>query len=208
MAQAEEIHQVDESSGMPVAFYGSTKRNMHALKAQNGATKEDLSALSVPEDVNLVPIDMLPSGVVLSILGEEGPRQCYASDNPLLVWAQDDWEDFLDELLRLEGRSGSPALCCACKTSPASMQRSDCLGTDMLCMACLVQSHQTTPLHCVKQWNGSYFERKSLKDLGLRIQLGHPCGDKCYRSIPAIKDSNRTKTGPGKVPGTGNWQLD
>ena len=27
-----------------------------------------------------------------------------------------------------------------------------------------------------------------MKDLGLRIQLGHPQGDKCYRPIPAVKD--------------------
>ena len=27
-----------------------------------------------------------------------------------------------------------------------------------------------------------------MKDLGLRIQLGHPPGDKCYRTILAVKD--------------------
>ncbi|KAF8430663.1 hypothetical protein L210DRAFT_3651593 [Boletus edulis BED1] len=58
----------------------------------------------------------------------------------------------------------------------------------MLCSACLLESHQRTPLHHVKQWNGHYFEKPSLKDLGLRIQLGHLHSDKCYRPIAAVKD--------------------
>ncbi|KAF8138624.1 hypothetical protein EV363DRAFT_1394065 [Boletus edulis] len=72
--------------------------------------------------------------------------------------------------------------------SPALFRCSDCFDTDMLCSACLLESHQRTPLHHVKQWNGRYFEKPSLKDLGLRIQLGHPHGDKCYRPIAAVKD--------------------
>jgi hypothetical protein len=30
-----------------------------------------------------------------------------------------------------------------------------------------------------KFWNGLFFERKSLKSLGLRVQLGHPIGTLC-----------------------------
>lgn len=40
----------------------------------------------------------------------------------------------------------------------------------------------------MQEWNGTYFERRSLKDIGLRVQLGHPRGEKCYRPISSVKD--------------------
>ncbi|KAF8429324.1 hypothetical protein L210DRAFT_3418879 [Boletus edulis BED1] len=70
----------------------------------------------------------------------------------------------------------------------AVLRCSDCLGTDMLCTSCLLQGHEVTPLHRIEEWNGKFFEKKSLKDLGLRIQLGHPRGVKCYWPISAVKD--------------------
>ncbi|KIJ10277.1 hypothetical protein PAXINDRAFT_86313, partial [Paxillus involutus ATCC 200175] len=40
------------------------------------------------------------------------------------------------------------------------------------------------------QWNDSFFERTSLKSLGLRVQLGHPAGQHCVRpkSVSAEDD--------------------
>jgi hypothetical protein len=37
-------------------------------------------------------------------------------------------------------------------------------------------------------WNGEYFDRLSLYDLGLVVQLGHPHGYSCPTSQPAHKD--------------------
>jgi hypothetical protein len=34
-------------------------------------------------------------------------------------------------------------------------------------------------------WNGSFFQRITLKSLGVRIQLGHNSGDKCYNPVPS-----------------------
>jgi hypothetical protein len=38
-------------------------------------------------------------------------------------------------------------------------------------------------------WNGVFFERVTLKSLGLRIQLGHPVGETCILPNPAFGDS-------------------
>ncbi|KAJ7055520.1 hypothetical protein C8F01DRAFT_1087830 [Mycena amicta] len=38
------------------------------------------------------------------------------------------------------------------------------------------------------QWNGKFFVRRSLKELGLVIQLGHPAGTSCPNSSKAPKD--------------------
>jgi hypothetical protein len=37
-------------------------------------------------------------------------------------------------------------------------------------------------------WNGSFFTKSSLKDLGLRVQLNHLPGDVCATSYPAASE--------------------
>lgn len=37
-------------------------------------------------------------------------------------------------------------------------------------------------------WNGQTFERKTLKDLGLQIQLGHPSGEICHNPLPVTSE--------------------
>ncbi len=40
-----------------------------------------------------------------------------------------------------------------------------------------------------QRWTGTHFERVTLKSLGLRIQLGHRPGDKCYSPVKAFGDA-------------------
>ncbi|TFK82052.1 hypothetical protein K466DRAFT_603992 [Polyporus arcularius HHB13444] len=50
-------------------------------------------------------------------------------------------------------------------------------------------SHASHPLHRIQTWNDQgFFERVSLKSLGLRIQLGHEPGDRCYNPKRAFGD--------------------
>ena len=39
-----------------------------------------------------------------------------------------------------------------------------------------------------QRWNGTFFEKTSLKSLGLRIQLGHVTGERCFRPEKAKSD--------------------
>lgn len=43
----------------------------------------------------------------------------------------------------------------------------------MRCQPCIVESHQENPFHQVEKWNGVFFERTSLGDLGLELFCGH-----------------------------------
>ncbi|KAG2092145.1 uncharacterized protein F5147DRAFT_748044 [Suillus discolor] len=57
-----------------------------------------------------------------------------------------------------------------------SLARARVLQRDILCQECCVDRHKCLPLHVINistKWNGQYFERTSLKDIGLRVQLGH-----------------------------------
>ncbi|KAJ7113911.1 hypothetical protein C8R44DRAFT_740790 [Mycena epipterygia] len=63
-----------------------------------------------------------------------------------------------------------------------------CFGADLYCLDCVVQSHRLLPTHWIEEWNGSMFVRKSLADLGLVIQLGHPVDYPCLTATDAHKN--------------------
>ncbi|KAJ6489831.1 hypothetical protein C8R45DRAFT_766101, partial [Mycena sanguinolenta] len=54
-----------------------------------------------------------------------------------------------------------------------------CFGDELLCASCCVERHVDNPFHCIEKWTGMFFQSSSLKELGLRIQLGHLPRDPC-----------------------------
>ncbi|KAJ6606754.1 hypothetical protein B0H10DRAFT_2309318, partial [Mycena sp. CBHHK59/15] len=101
-------------------------------------------------------------------------------------------DEYLDEVLRLEGR-GYPAIhstCGGCKAPNPTFRcaQQTCYGPSLFCQACIVKGHTVLPTHWIQEWNGSFFERRALKDLGLVIQLGHPPGSHCPNPLAANKD--------------------
>lgn len=44
------------------------------------------------------------------------------------------------------------------------------------------------PLTFVQQWNDNFFQPANLRDFGLRVQLGHPPGERCQFAHPGHKD--------------------
>ncbi|KAJ6475381.1 hypothetical protein C8R45DRAFT_1159328 [Mycena sanguinolenta] len=101
-------------------------------------------------------------------------------------------DEYLDERLRLEGRGGVVCnrRCASCEDSNPLFRcaHQTCHGPEMFCEACIAKKHSCLPTHWIEEWNGEYFERRSLYDLGLVIQLGHPHGYFCPTSRPAHKD--------------------
>jgi CxC2 like cysteine cluster associated with KDZ transposases len=54
----------------------------------------------------------------------------------------------------------------------------DCFGGALWCRGCCRCIHLTQPLHRVERWNGRFFERSALWEVGVRLYLGHqghPC---------------------------------
>ncbi|KAI0764426.1 hypothetical protein BC629DRAFT_1293606, partial [Irpex lacteus] len=101
-----------------------------------------------------------------------------------------DWipyrDQYLDELLRREGLGddAESALvpCALCKAQESTQNGEfrclDCYGTRLLCQSCIVEEHKHHSLHSIQRWNGLYFERASLRSLGLSVHLGHH-GKRC-----------------------------
>ncbi|KAG1851077.1 hypothetical protein DFJ58DRAFT_716740 [Suillus subalutaceus] len=90
-------------------------------------------------------------------------------------------ELFLQEMIRLEGRCNrlSAQSCSECNCPSTEYRCWDCLGSEIYCSPCILLAHK---------WNGQYFERISLKTLGLRIQLGHTTGQICLNPHRAFND--------------------
>ncbi|KAF8960093.1 hypothetical protein BDZ97DRAFT_2060892 [Flammula alnicola] len=64
----------------------------------------------------------------------------------------------------------------------------DCQDLHLFCEHCIVVNHSTLPFHHVQKWNGVYFEKTTLKALGLCVQLGHPDTNICPLPQTAFHD--------------------
>ncbi|KAG1844382.1 hypothetical protein F4604DRAFT_1596194 [Suillus subluteus] len=92
---------------------------------------------------------------------------------------------YLDELIRLEGRGKAHHACHACGDSDAPYRCEDCFSVNLFCCSCIITLHQNVPLHRVKRWQDGYFYSTTLKQLGLRIQLGDHTEKLCCNPKPA-----------------------
>ncbi|KAF6743217.1 hypothetical protein DFP72DRAFT_1080520 [Ephemerocybe angulata] len=124
-----------------------------------------------------------------------GNAEAVSGAEPLAAseeWAEHHREEYLREMLRLEGRGDfiNAQHCWNCKT-PGAMPEyrcRTCFGDDLVCGSCVVQLHSRMPFHFIERWTGSRFDKTTLKHLGLRIQLGHLPGEACYNPKPSHND--------------------
>ncbi|KAF9038742.1 hypothetical protein BJ165DRAFT_1352555, partial [Panaeolus papilionaceus] len=95
---------------------------------------------------------------------------------------------FIEELLCWEGRGHFTSdLCSKCGINSAMYECIDCRDRELCCRECMVMTHSKWYLHRIRKWNGEFFEKSSLRELGLRIQLGKP-GHRCSRKTTAPED--------------------
>ncbi|KAF7334322.1 CxC2 domain-containing protein [Mycena sanguinolenta] len=50
---------------------------------------------------------------------------------------------------------------------------------------CMVERHRLRPLCRIERWNGAFFDKRELRHLGLRVQLGHRDNTPCSCALPA-----------------------
>ncbi|KAF7356785.1 hypothetical protein MVEN_01013800 [Mycena venus] len=98
------------------------------------------------------------------------------SDHPMLTWAGHQ-DEYLDEMLHLEGR-GYPAIyskCGGCSEADPTYRcvQQTCYRPGLFCKKYIMACHVVLPTHWIQEWNGNFFVRRSLKDLGLVVQLSH-----------------------------------
>ncbi|KAG2107222.1 uncharacterized protein F5147DRAFT_746023 [Suillus discolor] len=79
-------------------------------------------------------------------------------------------------------------ICRICDSGAPQFRCKDCFSTELCCHDCIVATHTKNPSHRIQEWTGSYFVAISLKKLGLRVQLGHPAGERCLLPERAFND--------------------
>lgn len=172
-------------------------------------TEFDFTAFDGPsmsiEDETLPPKRKRTAGV--SSLHSHVIISCSLSgqDNPLLIWIGER-HTYLSEIIRLDGRGENVEDTCpgACCTDPGRFRCRDCDDLQLYCATCTLANHARSPTHriqvhniidknaniltCVQEWNGMFLKVTSLKTLGLRVQLGHPIGQRCILPQQAFND--------------------
>ncbi|KAF6755728.1 hypothetical protein DFP72DRAFT_990059 [Ephemerocybe angulata] len=99
-------------------------------------------------------------------------------------------DSYLRVILTLEGRGVDPPSTCAHCTSeaPPIYRCLVCYNGGLMCESCIRTQHTRLPTHRIQRWNGIHFTQTTLKAVGLRIQLGHPPGERCPLSESAWAD--------------------
>ncbi|KAJ7862664.1 hypothetical protein B0H14DRAFT_3444602 [Mycena olivaceomarginata] len=103
-------------------------------------------------------------------------------DDNLRHWVANYRDNYLRVLVSREGFMGEEP-CCPC-SQPVKYRCGECYGSQLFCRECLVEAHRLRPLCRIEAWNGTFFERRELRELGLRVQLGHPDNKPCSRAHP------------------------
>ncbi|SJL16269.1 uncharacterized protein ARMOST_19789 [Armillaria ostoyae] len=165
---------------------------------QKGRTTWTVRESWLPEDDTEMDLDENGEGFHQELMGEMSESRVFkqAAANPLkvknakksqvsrrphVVWKEKYASEYLDELLRHEGRGDSRHMLgcpdCVARASPsvneAEIPCRDCFLGDLVCKSCCRRRHRQNPLHSIERWNGTFFERISLKDIGLHVQLNH-----------------------------------
>lgn len=124
----------------------------------------------------------------------EKKRKRTQADDPLDLFTGR-IDEYIEEMLRLEGFGDAEErrVCQSCNASltaegAVTYRCRDCIPNAMWCRTCVVVAHHDSYLHRLERWNGKFFERVSLMDLGLRVQLGHDHGVSCPRPRAAFDD--------------------
>ncbi|KAJ7429660.1 hypothetical protein B0H11DRAFT_2265147 [Mycena galericulata] len=135
--------------------------------------------IPVPEDAT----DDAPPMDEPEAPGTREKRKRYeSSDDPMGQWRPLK-QTFMDALIWHDGLGDHdrPSLRCAlCSAEYGPSSSPECrifkcrpCGEFMQCKTCCLSRHERTPLHLLDEWNGEFWERRTLRELGFVYQVGH-----------------------------------
>ncbi|KAJ7584013.1 hypothetical protein C8J56DRAFT_1005179 [Mycena floridula] len=131
------------------------------------------------DDIDMNLEEALPFA---SLYGKQWDENMEINDEPLEAW-RPFRDEYLSVMVGLEASKWAGSPCTHCpqdgKVSKALFRCDDCFEMVPVCVDCCVYEHSQMPLHIIKKWNGSFFEKVSLQSLGLRVQLGHAGNSPC-----------------------------
>src|SRR5271168_4698514 len=88
----------------------------------------------------------------------------------------DRMDEFLEALLSREAMPEHAAACHLCHESIAVWRCRECISPTLICRSCMRSSHRENPFHRIECWNGSYFRRAELSEVGVYLFIQHYTG--------------------------------
>ncbi|KAJ7861829.1 hypothetical protein B0H14DRAFT_3445083 [Mycena olivaceomarginata] len=158
----------------------------HSLNAPNNIRAAKLTADGRRADIQVVPIqrerglvppppafeddyeweDMQVDDEPPATMRPPRKRKRYTTtDDNLRHWVEKYRDQYLRVLVTREGLLGEEQTC-------------------FLRSAGELPEHRLRPLCRIEAWNGTFFDRRDLRQLGLRVQLGHPDNRRCPHAHP------------------------
>ncbi|KAJ7784055.1 hypothetical protein B0H14DRAFT_2630667 [Mycena olivaceomarginata] len=179
-------HSLNESPAPPVARAGNLtadgrRANVQSIPLDSEHHPSSASGPLLQDDdwLDMESSADLDTGDNATAAQGRGLR---ATDNALQYWVTNFRDAYLRVLVSREGCMGQDGTC-SCG-GLAQYRCTECHGARMLCRECMVEGHRQRPLCRIEAWNGRFFERRELRKLGLRVQLGHPENHPCPRAHP------------------------
>ncbi|KAK0488218.1 hypothetical protein EDD18DRAFT_1335263 [Armillaria luteobubalina] len=120
-----------------------------------------------------------PEAYALAMAGDvediaTAPRQRIYTYNPLLTFSSR-VDGYVAESLRREGCGDAMSQnCCSaigCEDKDFPFRCITCRDGRLFCWTCIVSLHEACPTHVIQSWNGNYFDKVPLRQLGMRYQL-------------------------------------
>jgi hypothetical protein len=88
-------------------------------------------------------------------------------------------QSYLFEIIRLEAPP-SDRKCTKCKHGAGTIRCRDCCHAHFYCTSCCLSIHAVQPYHRIQRFNGHYFEKCDLDELGLAIDIRPHTGGCVY----------------------------
>jgi hypothetical protein len=113
------------------------------------------------------------------------------------VWLQDKREMYLQRILAMKGgpQSGGADIgqglkvCSRCYVGRPVWRCLDCTEKTAVCVLCCRNDHKLDVFHRIEKWNGRFYQRGALWQVGAKIYAGHH-GSPCPRSAAALSSQS------------------
>ena len=101
-------------------------------------------------------------------------------------WLQEKRSLYLERILQMKAgpprseaaNAGGKSTCPHCQRGRAVWRCLDCMDKRAVCVLCIRTSHANSILHRIEKWNGRYYQKGALWQVGVKLYIGHngfPC---------------------------------
>ena len=98
-------------------------------------------------------------------------------------WLEEKRGVFLNRIIRQKAHGNDNGVCHSCSVGRPVWRCEDCIDRWPICIYCCRNVHRKMPFHRVEKWNGHYYQRRALWQVGVKIYTGHN-GQPCPTTIP------------------------